>query len=110
MLGGRGRQFATLTPGSFKAWLSLTAFCCAMVATNAVLAWGRLLIGGPVFWILWAVWLAGTVFYLGRRFWLIRVSRASTLDDIDLRLWECFQVLGLVTFAVSWGSGFTYHR
>ncbi|NOK38923.1 hypothetical protein HMI49_37630 [Corallococcus exercitus] len=110
MIGRRGTQIATLTPGSYKEWLRLTAFCFTMVVVNAVLAWGRSLIGGPVFWVLWAVWLACTVFYLGRRVWLIRVSRASTFDDTDERLWNCVQLLGLATFAVSWGSGAIHHR
>ncbi|WP_338280057.1 hypothetical protein [Corallococcus caeni] len=88
----------------------MAVFCLGIVAVNAVLAWGRPLLGGPVFWVLWAAWLACSVFYLERRAWLIHASRASTVEDIDWRLWNCFQLLGLSTFAVSWASGAIHHR
>ncbi|RKH00820.1 hypothetical protein D7X32_22280 [Corallococcus carmarthensis] len=81
-----------------------------MVTCIAVVSWGRPLLGGPVFWMLWGVWLAVTVFFLGRRAWLIHASRASTFTDADINLWTCFQVLGVASFAVSWASGFTFHR
>ncbi|WP_147442765.1 hypothetical protein [Corallococcus sp. AB049A] len=101
----RGRPVASLAPDSYKEWLILTAVMLGIISVHAFVTWGRPLIGGPLYWILWAAWLACTVFELGRRAWLIRVSRALTYDDLDVRLWSCSQVLGLASFALSWISG-----
>lgn len=108
MLGGS--RLSSPFPESYRQWLRMAVFCLGSVAVVAMVSWGRPLLGGPLFWVLWTVWLACAVFYLGRRAWLIRDSRASTVEDIDWRLWSCFQVLALATFVLSWGSGFYFQR